>query len=836
MKKHVHIKPLLLFSVLTLALVFIGITTNNLFGSTTDWLSQHTVFPSYFRDLFYETKRLVPNFALNIGAGQNIFYFSYYGLFNPYILLSYFVPFIDMVSYLIIINILIVIMSSFLFYEWLLKNQFEYRLALITSLIFLLINPLIFHAHRHFMFINYMPFLILALIGVDDYLTKGSRWLYTLSVFLMIMTSYYYCPGGILVILIYGVYKYITIHNRITFKRLLKDGIQFIKPIIIAFLMAGILLIPTLMAITSGRVSITNNFDLYSLLIPHFNIEALLYSPYSLGFTSVALIALIASLITSKKERLWLGITIIILIAIPFFAYFLNGTLYIRNKVFIPFAPLIGLLIILFLRDLKLNKLNLPKLLVMLIGLIIISFLTGYRNAIFYVDILVTLITLILCLYYQKLSCLYVILLVIASISSLIAGQSENYVSRDLYHTAFSKRDEQIIKKVIKQDQSFYRMNNLIGNTGITCNKIYDPRYYQTSLYSSTHNAYYQDFFNNIMLNAMPHRNSIIAAQTNNIMFQTLMGVKYILTDNNVPIGFVKIDSNNGVAIYKNDNVLPLGYASSSLVGQNTFAKLKYPYTVEALVNSVVVNQDIDQTLTSYLQPLLGSYEYVRGDSLTITKSNDTVIIDAKESDNILLSLDQPLNNKILFIRFNVVEAPSCNKGDISITINNITNKLTCRSWIYFNNNYGFEYVISSPGEIKDLNILFSKGHFVIEDINLYTLDYNYIKDINKRVDPLVIDLSDTKGDKITGHIKVTKDGYLATTIPYDKGFTILVNGKPIKYEKVNKAFLGFPIKRGNYKIEIIYKAPGINLGIIMSLLGFLLFISIIITDKRKKV
>lgn len=92
MKKHVHIKPLLLFSVLTLALVFIGITTNNLFGSTTDWLSQHTVFPSYFRDLFYETKRLVPNFALNIGAGQNIFYFSYYGLFNPYILLSYFFP------------------------------------------------------------------------------------------------------------------------------------------------------------------------------------------------------------------------------------------------------------------------------------------------------------------------------------------------------------------------------------------------------------------------------------------------------------------------------------------------------------------------------------------------------------------------------------------------------------------------------------------------------------------------------------------------------------------------------------------------------------------------
>ena len=31
--------------------------------------------------------------------------------------------------------------------------------------------PVLYHLHKHFMFVNYYPFLLLALIGVDKYLT-----------------------------------------------------------------------------------------------------------------------------------------------------------------------------------------------------------------------------------------------------------------------------------------------------------------------------------------------------------------------------------------------------------------------------------------------------------------------------------------------------------------------------------------------------------------------------------------------------------------------------------------------------------------------------------------
>ena len=159
-------------------LLFMG---SNMFGSKTDWLSQHSVFPEYFRMLFYETGNLFPNLALNLGAGQNIFNFSYYGLFNPLYMISYFLPFVDMVNYIMFMSMIIVLIGTLLMYYFL-KSKFNNKISFIGSLLYLFACPIIFHAHRHVMFVNYMPFLILALIGVDNYFKKNKSLLLIISI------------------------------------------------------------------------------------------------------------------------------------------------------------------------------------------------------------------------------------------------------------------------------------------------------------------------------------------------------------------------------------------------------------------------------------------------------------------------------------------------------------------------------------------------------------------------------------------------------------------------------------------------------------------------------
>ena len=64
---------------------------------------------------FYDTGQLFPEFAANIGGGQNIYNFSYYGLYSPLILPSYFLPFLKMSDYMIAVSLLCLLADVLLF-------------------------------------------------------------------------------------------------------------------------------------------------------------------------------------------------------------------------------------------------------------------------------------------------------------------------------------------------------------------------------------------------------------------------------------------------------------------------------------------------------------------------------------------------------------------------------------------------------------------------------------------------------------------------------------------------------------------------------------------------
>ena len=83
------------------------------YGAQTDWSNQHFAIPEYFRTRFYATGNLFPNFAMQLGSGQNIFNFAYYGLYSPVILLSFAFPWLSMATYLQISNILLTLSVHF---------------------------------------------------------------------------------------------------------------------------------------------------------------------------------------------------------------------------------------------------------------------------------------------------------------------------------------------------------------------------------------------------------------------------------------------------------------------------------------------------------------------------------------------------------------------------------------------------------------------------------------------------------------------------------------------------------------------------------------------------
>lgn len=197
----------LFLAILTLFACWFYVGRHGIFGSSIDWISQHSVLPDYFRQQFYATGQLFPEFAPNLGGGQNIYNFSYYGLYSPVVLLSYLLPFLKMSDYLMGASVICLMASVLLLHHWLRSQGFSPAVRLTVSVLFLLAGPMIFHSYRHIMFVNYMPFLCMALMGIDRYYRCGRSGLYTAGVFLMIMTSFYFSVGGLLALALYGVFS-----------------------------------------------------------------------------------------------------------------------------------------------------------------------------------------------------------------------------------------------------------------------------------------------------------------------------------------------------------------------------------------------------------------------------------------------------------------------------------------------------------------------------------------------------------------------------------------------------------------------------------------------------
>ena len=204
-------------------------------------------------------------------------------------------------------------------------------------------TPLTFHAHRHIMFISYMPFLVMGFYGIDRYF-KNKSFLLILAISLMIFTSYYFSVSGLVVLFIFGIYKYLK-YNKFKFKSFISFSLKMVIRFIIGILIGAVIILPTLYVLFNGRGDTVTSSNLLNLLKPNMY---LLYSPYSIGLTLISLVAVLFMFFKGKEGNRFLSIIIILVSVFPLFNYILNGFLYIDSKSLIPFIPLVLILFFLY--------------------------------------------------------------------------------------------------------------------------------------------------------------------------------------------------------------------------------------------------------------------------------------------------------------------------------------------------------------------------------------------------------------------------------------------------------------------------------------------------------
>lgn len=808
-------KNYLIIIIYGIILITIMLGYNNLYGSSTDWISQHSVIPDYFRKIFYETLNLTPDLAINLGAGQNIFNYSYYGLLSPIILISYFLPFLDMTAYIIIASIILYLLSGILMYKFLKNNTLDNKLSLMLSLALITLSPITYQHHHHIMFVWYMPFLILALMGVDKYIKNNKSLCLMISIFLIIMTNYYYSIPAIIVVLLYGIYKLLD-KKKFNLKEFLTSIFKASIRVIVPILMAAIILIPSAYVImNSGRLSEVSN-SLIDLVYP--NLKEVVYKSFSMGISAIFLIAPIGLIVTKKKKRseVFLGVSTLIITLIPIFMYVLNGFLYIRGKVLIPFVVIYIIILAIFIKNIKDKNINYKALGVGALILILIALFDNYKDNVllcFSIDVIISFILILLFNKYQKNYILYIPIILFLLVSSIISNTDEEYVSIDKYESINNSDVINLLDNI--NDDGYYRSIN--NNYPLdTSNKYYNENYYSATIYSSNYNYNYWNFYNFIVGNNIIYRNLFVSAGTTNELFNNLMGIKYVISGDSPGLGYEKVASSGDLNLYYNKLAFPLVYVTDNVGSKEAFESLEFPYNIDYMQNAPIV-ADGNATYESHIEKLNWEIE-------------DSYSFKLDESTTYNYELPEVISGKYLIITFDMDYSEACSKGDTSITINGEVNKLTCKSWRYHNQNYTFEYVLSSNEDIKNLEIEISKGKFEISNINIYTMDYEKIN--YEEISELNID---KKNSRITGKVDVENDSYVISSIPYDEGFKVYVDNVEVDVQMVNEAFVGFKVPIGDHEILIEYNSPGKLLGIITSIFGLLGFILVYIYEKYQE-
>lgn len=147
----------------------------------------------------------------------------------------------------------------------------------------------------------------------------------------------------------------------------------------------------------------------------------------------------------------------------------------------------------------------------------------------------------------------------------------------------------------------------------------------------------------------------------------------------------------------------------------------------------------------------------------------------------------------------------------------------------------------------------------MVKDYQLYYLDYNaFHEDIQKlQASPLVLDMDKTKENRIVGEVDAKEGEILYTSIPYEPGWTIKVDGKKVEEQFVEgedssgnslmvndtdnepgsvcilNAMIGLRLTPGHHKIEMTYSPPGFKTGLLLLILGIAAVVLFFIYDRK---
>lgn len=744
---------------------------------SSDFLSQHTKLIDYMRLNFWESKDFFPQWLMNYGLGQSFSVLYYHGLYNPFLLIMYVLPPVNPIFILELVYLMLITINTLAMTKLLDLNKIHGNLNTFIAVLSSFSGYFIFHMTTHPMFIYYLPIMVCSLIALHLLASSKIKSLYTICVGLIFFTNFTFAP--IISVLQFLYYIGLLVEAKsLNIKYLLR----FIASYGLGVGIGMMMLIPQGLQVVSASsrgLSLDTN---YNLLLPYERIiEAMSINSYISGMFVFAVAALLgaAFIIRTKRFYIMLIPMLLILFIEPINVAF-NLFEYVHLKIYIWYMPILWLMFGLVVK--KANNKQLLAILGSSLVLIILGY-QPYQNPVLIVLLLAALFVNYFALVTTNKFISYLLVVCFCFTSLAYNGR---YVNRqDLANFT--------INATVEEEPTYTNSRSL--NT--SKNNLDSISSFTPNIYTSLENGYYIEAV----------RDEYESAKSS-----YTRDTKYYTFDNPYYQNLFSLPNSNF-----SSNPIVYGVESSDTVNISAYEQLNSSQTMTA------VNQKLFTTDSSN--------QLYQDQFATETLISDARPFTLADGYNLDVTVPSQYQNGILTITM-YADIPLDDSVDQRIYVNDQVNYTMYADRYGINDNRTVTFIFDTT-QNPDLRIdVSNKKGGDVTYTNL-KVTYQSFDDFNQnKLNPIIptnfaVDLNDS----YSFEIDMEEDGYIATTIPYDNGFTFTIDDEEVESEIVNNLYVGSKISKGTHKVILSYQIPGFKIGLYLTTISLVITIVLVTHD-----
>ena len=425
------------------------------------------------------------------------------------------------------------------------------------------------------------------------------------------------------------------------------------------------------------------------------------------------------------------------------------------------------------------------------------------------------------------------VLVFFVCVEMFISGLCDlNDLDKDVTFTKYSYYNDYldtvrpIINTVQENDTSFYRMEKTYHS------KLNDNLALQIRGLSNSTSTLNADTIYFLRMMGYSSKSHWSQYQGETPVSDSLLGIKYIMTDKDYDLyyGEPRFDSddydNETYVVYQNPYAMSIAYAVDDSFAdfalddyENPFERMNAMISMmlgeEETLQIFVPGKQISMTTKDVTKGSAAKHDLYKGDGGTIT-----------------FKYEVPRNTE-LFVYFPTV---------YSRQVNMTANGKSVGKW-GDNNTWRIVSIGSIDKNDLELKLTIKNDYdnfYIKQDLEkpfIYTLDMEVFKQAITRLQQgnVQIDPDHYREDYLPGTITTTAEKQLiTTTIPYDKGWQITVDGQKVETIELANALVGYYIEgAGEHAIEMRYCPKELVLGTTISVISVIGFFLLIIFESK---